>query len=348
MFDYHASYNLNRNCNPQKMIQSPSSPPIPADVPAENSSTANSTKSYWSISNIMTRDTNTQEEESPGVRETIRKLFCLFCCPPCPGPITSKLSFHPPGPSYTLEDDDISEGKQKLKLNDDGKEILENEFNVFSTRTSRGNHLACMLYKYFPTPSFTIMYSHGNGEDLGLVAPLCMMLGLRLGCNIFSYDYSGYGVSGGEASEDNMYEAVEAAWKVLAKDIGKGPENVILYGFSLGTVATVHLASRHEARAVILQSPLMSGLRTFFPRTKRTWFFDPFPSIEKISLVTAPVLVIHGTDDQVISFDHGKAIYEKCQNAVEPLWLEGAGHNDVIVCHQFWERLARFVEEDLS
>ena len=150
------------------MIQSPSSPPIPADVPAENSSTDNSTKSYWSISNIMTRDTNTQEEESPGVRETIRKLFCLFCCPPCPGPITSMLSFNPLDPSYSLEDDDISEGKQKLKLKD-GKEILENEFDVFSTRTSCGNHQACMLYKYFPTPPFTILYSHVNGEDLGLV-----------------------------------------------------------------------------------------------------------------------------------------------------------------------------------
>ena len=117
MFDYHPSHNLNHNWNPQKMIQSPSSPPIPEDVPAESSSTANSAKSYWSISNIMTRDTNSQEEESPGVRESIRKLLCLLCCPPCPGPITSKLSFHPPDPSYTLGDDDISEGKQKLKLN---------------------------------------------------------------------------------------------------------------------------------------------------------------------------------------------------------------------------------------
>ena len=38
--------------------------------------------------------------------------------------------------------------------------------------------------------------------------------------------------------------------------------------------------------------------------------------------MTSPVLVIHGTEDEVIDFSHGLAIYEKCPRAVEPLWVE--------------------------
>jgi abhydrolase domain-containing protein 17 len=58
---------------------------------------------------------------------------------------------------------------------------------------------------------------------------------------------------------------------------GISPENIILYGQSIGTVPTVDLASRFEVAAVILHSPLMSGMRVAFPNTKRTWFFDAFP-----------------------------------------------------------------------
>ena len=45
-------------------------------------------------------------------------------------------------------------------------------------------------------------------------------------------------------------------------------------------------------------------------------------SIDKVPRVTSPVLVIHGTEDEVIDFSHGLAIYERCPRAVEPLWVE--------------------------
>ena len=66
----------------------------------------------------------------------------------------------------------------------------------------------------------------------------------------------------------------------------------------------------------------MSGMRVAFPNTRRTWCFDAFPSIDKVSKVTSPVLVIHGTEDEVIDFSHGMAIHDKCPKAVEPLWVE--------------------------
>ena len=45
-------------------------------------------------------------------------------------------------------------------------------------------------------------------------------------------------------------------------------------------------------------------------------------SIDKVPKISSPVLVIHGTEDEVIDFSHGLAIYEQCPRAVEPLWVE--------------------------
>ena len=92
-----------------------------------------------------------------------------------------------------------------------------------------------------------------------------------------SYDYSGYGASTGKPSEKNLYADIEAAWGALRSRYGVSPENIILYGQSIGTVPTVDLAARYEVGAVILHSALMSGMRVAFPQTNRTWFFDAFP-----------------------------------------------------------------------
>ena len=64
--------------------------------------------------------------------------------------------------------------------------------------------------------------------------------------------------------------------------------------------------------------------------------------------ITSVVLVIHGTEDEVIDFSHGQLIYQRCPRAVEPLWVDGAGHNDIELYPQYIERLSRFIEQELS
>lgn len=77
------------------------------------------------------------------------------------------------------------------------------------------------------------------------------------------------------------------------------------------------------------------------------FFFSTF-SIEKVSKITSPVLIIHGTEDEVIDFSHGLALFERCPKAVEPLWVEGAGHNDIELYSQYLERLRRFIGQELA
>ncbi|KAM9385466.1 alpha/beta hydrolase domain-containing protein 17A [Pholidichthys leucotaenia] len=312
---------------------------------------------------------------------SLSELCCLFCCPPCPSRIAAKLAFLPPEPTYTFLPDPEAcstapgatgtsslrarsgasvagsggagpvEGTWKLHLTERAEfQYSQRELDmteVFVARSSRGSRVGCMYIRCAPNSRFTVLFSHGNAVDLGQMSSFYIGLGSRINCNIFSYDYSGYGFSTGKASEKNLYADIDAAWHALRTRYGISPENIILYGQSIGTVPTVDLASRYECAAVVLHSPLTSGMRVAFPDTKKTYCFDAFPNIEKVSKITSPVLIIHGTEDEVIDFSHGLALFERCPKAVEPLWVEGAGHNDIELYSQYLERLRRFIGQEL-
>nr|XP_057930012.1 alpha/beta hydrolase domain-containing protein 17A [Doryrhamphus excisus]XP_057930013.1 alpha/beta hydrolase domain-containing protein 17A [Doryrhamphus excisus] len=310
---------------------------------------------------------------------SISELCGLFCCPPCPSRIAAKLAFLPPEPTYAFMPDPdpgsnvpgatrslslrtrsgvavtgtaVPEGRWKLHLTERAEfQYSQREMDtieVVLAQSSRGNKVGCMYIRCAPNARFTVLFSHGNAVDLGQMSSFYIGLGTRINCNIFSYDYSGYGVSSGKPSEKDLYADIDAAWHTLRTRYGVSPESIILYGQSIGTVPTVDLASRYECAAVVLHSPLTSGMRVAFPDTKKTYCFDAFPNIEKVSKITTPVLIIHGTEDEVIDFSHGLALFERCPKAVEPLWVEGAGHNDIELYSQYLERLRRFIGQELT
>lgn len=220
------------------------------------------------------------------------------------------------------------------------------KLETFLARTEQGHQIACLFVRCTATPKYTILFSHGNAVDIGQMSSFYYGLGSRLDCNIFTYDYSGYGASGSTPTEKNLYCDIQAAWNALRIRYGISPSNIILYGQSIGTVPTVDLASKYDCAGVVLHAPLMSGMRVAF-NTSRTWCCDAFPTIDKINRISSLVLVIHGTDDEVIEISHGIALHEKCQKPVDPLWVEGAGHNDVEIYSQYVERLKKFVNDEI-
>lgn len=262
------------------------------------------------------------------------------------------MAFLPPQSTYKFIPTDDLKTKFQIQFLDRAEwqygDREKDMIDSFYARTQRGNEIACIYVKCCPSAKYTLLFSHGNAVDLGQMASFYIGLGSRINCNIFSYDYSGYGISKGRPSEANLYADIEAAWQALRNRYNISEENVILYGQSIGTVPTVDLGTKYTVGAVVLHSALMSGMRVAFPNTKRTYFFDVFPSIEKIPKVRSPVLVIHGTEDEVIDFSHGLGMYEKATRAVEPLWVEGAGHNDVELYSQYLERLKKLVTVDLA
>ncbi len=207
------------------------------------------------------------------------ELCYLFCCPPLPSRVAAKLAFLPPDPTYDFEDEE--DGTCSLHLTERSEwQYTHRELEaieVFRTRTRRGNDIACMYVKNSANPKYTLLFTHGNAVDLGQMSSFFVGLGSRIDCNIFSFDYSGYGISTGKASETNVYADAEAAWSILRERYHVSPNQIVLYGQSIGTVAAIDLATRYEVAGIVLHSPMMSGMRVAFPDTQRTWCFDPFP-----------------------------------------------------------------------
>ncbi len=211
---------------------------------------------------------------------SVPELCYLFCCPPLPSRIAAKLAFLPPDPStYSVDKD--QDGSCTLHLTDRSEwQYTHSELegiDIFTTQTRRNNTIGCMYVKNTSNPKFTLLFTHGNAVDLGQMSSFFVALGSRIDCNVFAFDYSGYGISTGKPSEKNVYADAEAAWRVLRDKYNVPPNKVILYGQSIGTVAAIDLGIKYEVAGVILHSPLMSGMRVAFPDTRRTWFFDPFP-----------------------------------------------------------------------
>lgn len=75
--------------------------------------------------------------------------------------------------------------------------------------------------------------------------------------------------------------------------------------------------------------------------------FLSFLSLTKIESITSPTLIIHGTDDEVVGIDHGRRLYSRLKYPLKPLWVEGAGHNDIELFHEYVERLDKFFKQDL-
>lgn len=77
-----------------------------------------------------------------------------------------------------------------------------------------------------------------------------------------------------QPSEQNTYADIEAVYRCLVEKYGAKEEDVILYGQSVGSGPTLDLATRlPNLRAVVLHSPILSGVRVMYP-VKRTFWFD--------------------------------------------------------------------------
>ncbi|NEQ98823.1 MAG: alpha/beta hydrolase, partial [Cyanothece sp. SIO2G6] len=172
---------------------------------------------------------------------------------------------------------------------------------------------------------YTLLYIHGNAEDLGTVSPILERLH-RWGFSVFAYDYRGYGTSNGQPSERNAYQDADAAYNYLTQTLQIPPEQIILYGRSVGGGSATDLATRHPVAGLILESTFTSAFRVAIPFPILP--FDKFPNRAKLEQVRCPVLVMHGEADQTIPIEHGRALYQAASEPKLFLWIEAAGHND--------------------
>ncbi len=218
----------------------------------------------------------------------------------------------------------------------------ENDADFF-LQTPSGERIAC---SYLEAPDaregVIILFSHGNGEDLGHAREFLEAY-RSLGCSVFAYDYPGYGQSSGSPTEQGCYEAAFAAYQHLVEELGAPPERIILHGRSLGGGPSCEVASTRKVGGLILESSFITAFRvmTRVPLVP----FDKFRNLDKLDAVSCPTLVIHGELDEVIPFPHGEKLFEALSEPKTFLRFPQAGHNNLAAAagSAYWEGLKTFI-----
>lgn len=205
----------------------------------------------------------------------------------------------------------------------------------------------CAVYLEHPQAEFTILFSHGNSEDLGNTFHFMKQYYDR-GYSVLMYDYRGYGSSDGEPSTHKAKQDIVAAYEWLVTEKGIAPKSIIAQGRSLGGGPSTWLAARYEVGGLVIESTFVSAFRV-----KTTWPFlpwDKFNSLRSIRNVKCPVLVMHGREDEIIPFWHGEKLYATASAPKMNLWIDGARHNDYayIAGDAYLDTFQRFVKTKIK
>jgi uncharacterized protein len=203
-------------------------------------------------------------------------------------------------------------------------------------------------------PRGAVVYFHGNGENLGDLPEVAAWLHRR-GLSVLLVEYRGYGKSRGFTREHALARDARAAWTTAVERIGGDPEipPVLVYGRSLGAAIAARLAAERPVRGVVLESPFFSTLamaKTLFPKLPARWLVTQrFETGAAMARVTAPALIAHSPEDEVIPFEQGRAVYEATASRKIFVRLAG-GHNtaSLFVHTGFQRALEAFFDETLG
>ena len=224
-------------------------------------------------------------------------LLCIFTIS-----CADRMIFLPPAPSYT--------------------ESLQGYTKIPSKTAAP----VAAIHLKAPPNSPTIIYSHGNAEDIGHNIEIFAELHDR-GFGIIAYDYPGYGLTPGTSTETSTQQSIQAAWD-YAINSGIPASSIIILGRSIGSGPSVWLATHTKPAGLILISPLKSAYCVAFGRP--IFPGDRFPNYKRITDTDAPLLVIHGELDYIIPSSHGQELYQKSPSRLKKfVSVKNSGHNDL-------------------
>jgi len=184
-----------------------------------------------------------------------------------------------------------------------------------------------------PESIATIIYCHGNAGNIShRVDKIKMFYDKHI--SVFAFDYRGYGRSEGNPNEQGLYYDGEAAYYYLVRKRKMNPAEIVLFGESIGSAVASYIAQHHQIKALILEAPFTNARdmsRRILPFLPVQWFVTiQMDNVKMLDKVQTPVLVIHGTDDDIVPFELGRQLYDSLPSSKKRfLEISGAGHNDV-------------------
>jgi fermentation-respiration switch protein FrsA (DUF1100 family) len=199
------------------------------------------------------------------------------------------------------------------------------------------------------TPA-ALLWCHGNAGNI--IHRLENLVELhRLGLSVFLFDYRGYGRSSGKPSEEGLYQDALAAYAYLTETRQIPPQQIVLFGRSLGAAVAGEVASRRQAAGLILETPFPSiealAAAHSMGLLAQVLLGSRFDLADRLRTVHAPVLVVHGDRDDTVPIGLGRQVFEAA-NAPKAFYvIPGANHNDTyrVGGRPYFQRLKSFIQE---
>ncbi len=214
------------------------------------------------------------------------------------------------------------------RLPGDYRFSFENAFEERYFDSPTGNRIHAL---YFPAAGAekVILYFHGNAGSLRSWGQVAGDF-LPLGYNVLIVDYPGYGKSRGKLSEKKLFADAQYVYDDLRKRWQ--PDQIIVYGRSIGSGIAARLAHDNPARLLILESPfyslkdLVGRLVPFLPSSLLRY---PFRTDSLFRDIQCPVVIVHGTDDEVIYFGSSLKLQKLFRPGDRLFPVPGGHHNDL-------------------
>lgn len=189
-------------------------------------------------------------------------------------------------------------------------------------------------------PAAAAIFAHGNAELIDFWTEEFHPL-TRLGVGVLLVEYPGYGRSEGKPSQAVVTEIFTMAYDLLVSRKDVDPSRIILIGRSIGGGVICQLAAKRPSAALILMSTFTS-LKSFARKYFLPAFLlrDTFDSEAVVRAYPGPVLVVHGTDDETVPYEHGLKLRDAAKQ-VKMITYPGAGHNN---CPPDWNAFSQEVE----
>jgi fermentation-respiration switch protein FrsA (DUF1100 family) len=196
-----------------------------------------------------------------------------------------------------------------------------------------GTSLHGWFFEY-SRPQAVVLYCHGNGENVAWMGPNMARLRDTYQISIFAFDFRGYGKSEGRPQEAGVIADGKAARAWLSQRAGVDPQEIVLWGRSLGGAVAVQLAADTPARGMILDrtfSSLTDVAAHHYPWLPvRRLLRDRYDSVAMIGRHKGPLLQSHGTLDQIIPCKFAEKLFAAAESAQPKrlFTMTGVGHND--------------------
>lgn len=194
-----------------------------------------------------------------------------------------------------------------------------------------------------------LIYFGGNNEE---ASNLINTIGAIDGWSVLLVNYRGYGLSGGEPTERNLFKDSLFLYDTFSKRDDIDPANIVAMGRSLGSGVAVYLASKRPLKAVMLTTPYdsireVAQDRFPFVPVKRL-LKHPFDSLAIASTIKTPMIAFLATRDKTIKPENSKRLIEGWAGTTDVLKIQDAGHGNIVDHDEYWTGIRNYLDKTTS